>query len=155
MINNCRHYLDTLSNYLLCYPISTMLMGCNPINHIHNDHHLYLYQKGNLFENCDGKSVFVYFCNIHLLQYIYIFPQNNLLCFYWLIVGLTQGGTGVPCLPFTSSATCVPSTDPAFFCVFGVRFSPVQCVCWLVSGVGMGGVGWRGRGVCIDSWVLI
>ena len=45
------------------------------------------------------------------------------------------------------------STDPAFFCVFGVRFSPVQCVCWLVSGVGMGGVGWRGRGVCIDSWV--
>ena len=31
-------------------------------------------------------------------------------------------------------------------------FPPVQGVCWLVSGVGLGCVGWRGSGVCIDSW---
>ena len=88
---------------------------------------------------------------MHLSCFI-SFSGNNLLCLYWLIVGLNQVGTGVPCSPFTSSASRVPSTDPDFFCLFGVTFSPVQCSCWLVSRVVMGGVGWRGWGVCIDSW---
>ena len=49
---------------------------------------------------------------------------------------------------------CNPSVvpDSAFFCEVGFRYSMVQRVFWLLSGVGFGVVGWRGRGVCMYSW---
>ena len=46
--------------------------------------------------------------SIYTVQFF--FSQHNLLSLYRLSVGLTQGETGVPCPPFTYSATRMLST---------------------------------------------
>ena len=83
--------------------------------------------------------------------FLFYFPLNNLLNLYWLSDGLTHGGTGVPCPPFTSFSTRVLSAGTVCFGMIGFIF-PVHCGVWYRGWNGGGGGGGE-KGVVTVIWV--
>ena len=90
---------------------------------------------------------------IQNVLYIFFFPKIIYYAYTGLLLVLLKEGQ---VYPVRRSLLPQPACGPLillFIVGLASDFPPVQGVCWLVSGVGLGCVGWRGRGVCIDSLV--